>query len=255
MSGKSSFLCDCTKRTLISDDTVSLEFIWPGQVPLAGQFFLIKPQRTSVFLGRPISIAGFKAGIIRFLISKRGKGSSELMELKSGEQALLTGPLGNFWPVEVYLSKPANPLAIVAGGIGIAPLLMLAQALTHGKNAAPPFDLYTGFKSGSFGLEKLKPRELIISTEDGSEGKKGRILDFFKPGGYSAVFACGPEPMLKTLANTCINAGISCYVSVERHMACGVGACMACKVKTTEGNLNCCVDGPIFKAGELCFDE
>ena len=244
---KRYFLCECTKASILSEDTVSLEFKWPGPAPLGGQFFLIKPRRTSVFLGRPISVAGFKAGTLRFLIARRGRGSTELAEMRPGEKAELTGPLGNSWPVD-NLTK-TKPIALVSGGVGIASLLMLANKM--GKN---PVDFYAGFRRASFGLESIKARTLIVSTENGSEGKKGRILDFFKAQSYGTVFGCGPEPMLKALADICIAAGIHCFLSIERHMACGVGACLACKVKTARGNLNCCVDGPIFKAEELCFE-
>ncbi|MCL2007039.1 MAG: dihydroorotate dehydrogenase electron transfer subunit [Treponema sp.] len=245
---KESILCECTKARLLSQDTAALEFAWKGPPPLGGQFFLIKPERTSVFLARPISVAGFRKGLLRFLIAGRGRGSNELIDMKQGEKALLIGPLGNSWPIG-ELNAKKSPIALIGGGIGIAPLLITASELKI------PFDFYAGFRSRPFGLEKIKARSLIIATEDGSEGKKGRILDFFKPEDYGVVFACGPEPMLKSLAGICKAAKVPAYLSVETHMACGVGACLACKVKTTVGNLNCCTDGPIFKAEELVFDE
>ena len=185
-------------------------------------------------------------GILRFLVSRRGRGSRELFDMRPGEEAELSGPLGNFWPLDEI---PKGPIALISGGVGIAPLLALAQELKK-----RPFDLYAGFRTGFFGLEGIKPRVLLISTEDGSYGVKGRILDFFTTVGYSAVFACGPEPMLKTLADSCIAAGIPCFMGTERHMACGVGACLGCKIKTTRGNLCCCTDGPIFSAEELYFE-
>jgi NAD(P)H-flavin reductase len=101
----------------------------------------------------------------------------------------------------------------------------------------------------------LAARALILSTEDGSQGVKGRILDFFNPSGYSGVFACGPEPMLKAVRRACIAYGVQCYISLERKMACGVGACLGCTVRTTLGNRRCCVDGPIFYAGEVIFED
>jgi NAD(P)H-flavin reductase len=167
--------------------------------------------------------------------------------LKPGEEAELSGPLGNSWPVELI---PKGPVALIGGGAGIAPLLSLVPALKR-----RPFDFYAGFRTGSFCLENIKPRTLIISTEDGSQGMKGRILDFFSPIEYSGIFACGPEPMLKAAADTAIAHNIPCYVSTERHMACGVGACLGCKIKTARGNLCCCTDGPIFSAGELYFGD
>ena len=241
-----------------------MEFIWPGPAPRAGQFFLIKPRRTGVFLGRPISVAGWKetakngkasGGILRFLVARRGRGSRELMEMRPSEEAELIGPLGNSWD-DTIITK--GPVALVGGGIGIAPLAAFVPELGTMPPGPVAFDFYAGFRTGSFGLENLAknaPRSLVIATEDGSQGVKGRIPDFFTPSGYSAVFSCGPEPMLKVVGNACIAAGIPCYISVEKHMACGVGACLGCTVKTTKGNRLCCSDGPIFDAREICFDR
>ena len=319
-TAKGTFLCECTGSAFVAGNTVSLEFIWPGPAPRAGQFFLIKPRRTGVFLGRPVSVAGWKprgtkisdepvdpsasidpsgsidpgadenssrrikvdrrintkgrvdidrrlntdrrligGGILRFLVVRRGGGSRELVDLRPGEQAELTGPLGNFWAhVNTFTTNSpdvtgkisGDMIALVGGGVGIAPLVAYAAEL--GKK---PFDFYAGFRTGSFGLEHVNPKSLIIATEDGSQGIKGQILDFFSPSGYGAVFACGPEPMLKSVADACIMNEVPCFISIERHMACGVGACLGCTVKTTRGNRRCCSDGPIFNAEEVLFDE
>ena len=303
-TAKKVYNCECTDFAFVAADTVSLEFIWPGPVPRSGQFFLIKPGRTGVFLGRPVSVAGFRArksswsgktraslrpvdrrsgrierrmksdpgikydrrinadrrfetgGILRFIVTRRGRGSCDIVDIRPGEEAELIGPLGNSWPLDdippdFFRGKAvAGPVALVGGGIGVAPLLLIAQEL--GKKA---YDFYAGFRTGSFGLENIKPKALIISTEDGSQGVKGRILDFFTPKGYCKVFACGPEPMLKAVSDLCIAGGVPCYVSIEKHMACGVGACLGCKVQTTKGSLCCCSDGPIFNAEEICFEE
>ena len=254
MSGKAAFAA-CTGSVFIAPDIVSLEFSWPGPAPGAGQFFLIKPRRTGVFLGRPVSVAAWNddsGGMLRFLVALRGRGSRELAELKCGEEAELIGPLGNSW---AEVNNPGDgPVALVAGGIGIAPLLAYASELEEMPRPVP-YDFYAGFRSGSFSLENIKPRVLVIATEDGSLGKKGRIPDFFNPAGYSAVFACGPEPMLKAVAAICIAGKVPCFISMEKHMACGVGACLGCTVRTVNGNRRCCADGPIFSARELCFDE
>jgi len=270
MNAKTAFGV-CTNSFFAAPDVANLEISHPGPAPRAGQFFLIKPRRTGIFLGRPISAAGWSLGkdgvILRFLIALRGRGSRELAGLRPGEEAELIGPLGNSW-AEMYDSgavqakpdAPADngPVALVAGGIGIAPLLFFARELGERNKVSQnkvPFDFYAGFRTGSFGLEDIKPRSLIIATEDGSEGLKGRIPDFFTPSGYSGVFVCGPEPMLRAAADACIAAEVPCFISVEKHMACGVGACLGCTVKTIRGNRRCCADGPIFSAEDLCFDS
>ena len=281
---KRTFFCECTRVNFMDGQTVSLEFVWPGAAPRGGQFFLIKPRRTGVFLARPISAAGWKkktdnteaeieekTGILRFLVVRRNTGSREITDLRPGEEAELTGPLGNFWPVAVNSGGDqergtGKPIALVGGGIGIAPLLLFARELDSRNNFfirniplslqnPVQYDFYAGFRSNSYGLENMKPRSLIVSSEDGSTGVKGRIPDFFTPSGYSQVYVCGPEPMLRVVGDACIASGVPCFISVERHMACGVGACLGCTVKTTKGNRLCCADGPIFKAEEVCFDS
>ena len=226
-----------------------------------------------MFLGRPISVAGWKAagsgdsGVLRFLVARRGQGSRDLIDMRPGEQAELIGPLGNYWAQADILSsvaergsaEAAGSIALIGGGIGIAPLLFFADELADNtRNSEPvPFDVYAGFRAGFFALESLKSgaaRSFTIATEDGSDGVKGLVTDFFTPAGYRAVFACGPEPMLKAVSGSCIASGVSCFVSLEKHMACGVGACLGCTVKTIDGNRRCCADGPIFNAEEVCFD-
>jgi NAD(P)H-flavin reductase len=260
----------CTDSSYLNEEIVSLEFAWSGPFPRAGQFFMIKPEYSTVFLARPISVAGWQAaeggaGILRFLIAKRGRGTEELTRLKPGEGAELSGPLGNSWAdmtvPESFTGNFRGTAAFVSGGAGVAPLACYAQeldALRQGfdksEGSGLVYDFYAGFKSGLYGLEKIKPRSLIVATEDGSEGLQGRVPDFFSPVGYGAVFACGPEIMLKVVASACAGMGTPCFVSMEQRMACGTGACLGCTIKTWKGNRRCCADGPIFNAEELCFE-
>jgi NAD(P)H-flavin reductase len=193
------------------------------------------------------------------------------------DEAELTGPLGNAWGdflpgteaetdagrhglAAAAGDKPVQkPLALVGGGIGLAPLTAFAAELPE-----DTYDLYAGFRTRFRNVEErynllgtagLYARSVVVATEDGGEGLKGRIPDFLDAAKYSAVFACGPEPMLKAVAARCKAAGVPCFVSMERRMACGVGACLGCTVKTVQGNRRCCADGPIFPAEELSFDE
>jgi NAD(P)H-flavin reductase len=180
--------------------------------------------------------------------------------MRSGERAEISGPLGNSWAeahaeaeagAEIpQASAEAGAAALIAGGIGIAPLAFYAREM-----GSREFDFYAGFKSGPFGLEGIKPRSLVIATEDGSQGLTGRIPDFFSPIGYSVVCACGPGAMLKTVASICEAEGVPCLVSLEKSMACGVGACLGCTVQTWKGNRRCCADGPVFNAQEVKFGE
>lgn len=254
--------CSVTANRRIADGIFELAVEWRGPVPLPGQFFLIRPTRSSMFLGRPISVFSFENGAVSLLIARRGTGTAELENLRVGEAVELTGPLGNAWAIPDGCSlydpmtkktigslDPSKPLALIGGGIGIAPLAFLARTLSAG------YDLYAGFRSRSFGIAGLEPRTLVLATEDGCEGCRGRIPDYLDPRGYGAVFACGPEPMIRAVAAACGKIGTTCFVSLERRMACGVGACLGCSVATRAGNRRCCVDGPVFDAAEVIFND
>jgi len=220
---------------------------------------MIKPKQSTVFLGRPISVNKWESDTVSFLIVRRGQGTLELAAMRIGDEAELIGPLGNAWEDFLPSAKKndSKPIALVGGGIGIAPLIAL-QSETRGH----VFDFYAGFKKEFkkeekrilLGADILEANKIIIATENGKDGHKGLITKFLKPEQYAAVCACGPEPMLKVVAAQCRAAGVPCFISMERRMACGVGACLGCTVRTDSGNRRCCADGPIFKADEVIFD-
>jgi NAD(P)H-flavin reductase len=255
-------MCKIINNNFINNEIFRLDFVWqPAQVklsaPKAGQFFMIKPKRSAVFLGRPISVAKWEPDTVTFLIALRGQGTRELAAMRTGEEAELIGPLGNAWADFLPPAKEGSKIALIGGGIGLAPLnALLCETSVH------HFDLYAGFRTGFKSDEEKnallgaanQANKTVIATEDGTDGHKGRIPDFLEPGQYAAVCACGPEPMLKAVAEKCKAAGVPCFVSLEKRMACGVGACLGCTVKTVSGTRRCCADGPIFTAGEV-FDE
>jgi NAD(P)H-flavin reductase len=289
-ASKQSVFCELVNVTYINKEIFRLDFVWPGIKPKAGQFFMIKPKQSAVFLARPISVAlwqpaatdqeyirkkvrGAKtpyqryltgkfmeSNTVRFLIARRGKGTQELAAMRTSDEAELTGPLGNTWTEFLDTVKNADekPIALIGGGIGIAPLqALLCEGLEY------HFDFYAGFKKGLKHEEKnallgavyLEAEKLVIATENGKDGFRGLIPDFLEPTQYAAVCACGPEPMLKAVAAKCKAAAVPCFISMERRMACGVGACLGCTIKTVSGNRRCCADGPIFKADEVIFDD
>jgi NAD(P)H-flavin reductase len=258
---QANITCEILDKYYIGNNIISLNITWPGPPPKAGQFFMLKPVRSSVFLPRPLSVAIWEslAKAMQFLFEKRGKGTHELADKDCGDYVELTGPLGNAW--SDFLPEPSSvqdkPIALVGGGLGIAPLKALVQEALQYK-----FDFYCGFKSGFKNdmerIEMLEPaledcNKLVIATEDGSEGRKGLILDFFEPEDYAAVCTCGPAAMLKAVAAKCRAANVPCFVSMEQRMACGVGACLGCTIETASGNRRCCADGPIFRAEDVFF--
>jgi NAD(P)H-flavin reductase len=231
----------------------TLAFAWKQGVetPNAGQFFMLKPTRSSVFLARPVSVFGASGGVVSFLLAARGAGTRELAAMNVGDMARLTGPLGATFGA--FLPEEARVIALVAGGVGMAPLSFFADECAA-RHSRCVIDFYAGFKtSASIILPRARGiRALTIATEDGSgETHQGLITDYFNPAGYDAVFTCGPEAMMRAVAVLCEAAGVLCVASLERRMACGVGACLGCAVPTPAGNKRCCADGPVFAAGDV----
>lgn len=260
--------------------------------PEAGQFFMLRARPSGVFLGRPISVYGSGADSITFLVLRKGEGTEELCALRPEDRLDLVGPIGNTFRSPAVLARlaeevrsrhtamapgnlaaqrlapdgfpvsaselaqiaalPGKPrVAILGGGIGVAPVA--GFALSESAFAAGSFDFYAAFRSGPYGLEGLaeRARRLVIATEDGSAGVKGMLPAIFNPADYDLVYACGPTPMLKYVKESC--SALLAYVSLERRMACGAGACLGCTIETTDGNRRCCVDGPVFPAAEVLF--
>ena len=146
---------------------------------------------------------------------------------------------------------------MIGGGIGIPPMLQLMRDLRCPKTAV------LGYKDELFLMDEFaKAGSFYVSTEDGSAGIKGNVLDVIKANELEAdvIYACGPTPMLKALAEYAEAENIECYVSLEERMACGIGACLACVCKSREkdehtnvNNKRVCVEGPVFNAREVAF--
>jgi NAD(P)H-flavin reductase len=239
---------------------------------------MLKPCRASCFLARPISVAGWGEGYVEFLIERRGRGTAELADLRPGEKALLTGPLGTSWTdcLPDPIRNGTERIALVSGGLGIAPLrALLLEApelqadffagfrtpFTTEEEHRRTLGLVDGYRAGRLVLaaENAPPIGGVLPTKGAAgEWRQGLVTDFFEARNYGAVCACGPEAMLKTAAAKCAAAGVLCFVSMERRMACGVGACLGCVVgaKTDGGGIykRCCTDGPVFMAKEVIFD-
>lgn len=235
-----------------------------GVMPVAGQFFMLRSKISGVQLGRPISVFHVErlpynplgsaetktAGgtVLHFLIMQKGAGTKELCSLKEGDGITALGPLGNAFPHPAGGGK----VCIAGGGIGVAPVSAFAETLVP-----KSYDFFAAFKSTPYGLEHIKADALTITTDDGSAGTKGMISavlteDTLRQGGYKAVYACGPEAMLLYIKQIAEAAGVVCYISMERRMACGVGVCLGCTVQKTDGTYaRCCKDGPVFDSREV----
>lgn len=220
--------------------------------PRPGQFYMIGVSNShDPLLKRPFCFFKKADDSVQILYRVRGKGTALMKEMKTGDVFDVIGPLGNTWPLP---SKKHIPL-IVTGGIGIASVFPLAKTIK-----GRPYVFY-GAKSKDelLMLDELGPlaRELHTSTEDGSYGTKGTVTEAVtaflndRPDAGYILYACGPRGMLEAVSEIASHRGLKGYVSVEENMACGVGACLGCAVKTTKGYKRVCKEGPVFKIGDI----
>jgi len=216
-----------------------------------GQFVMASCGDDTV-LPRPFSIHQSDGGKIALLVRVTGKGTDWLSQQKPGDSLDIFGPLGN----DFSLGPDSHNILLVAGGIGVAPLRFLAQEALKQESAVK---LLLGASTAS----QLYPGhllpgevELIITTEDGTSGKKGMITGLLPD--YIAhadqVFACGPLPMYKTISRMPELKNIPVQVSLEIMMGCGRGICYGCTIKTKKGLQKVCQHGPVFDLDDILWD-
>lgn len=211
-----------------------------------GQFYMVRGwEELDPFLPRPISIADIEGRKIKLLYEVRGRGTHIISKLKKGDRLSILGPLGNGFDIEIQ-----GKIALISGGVGIAPMLYLA------KNLSGEIDIYSGFRSNAYFLDQIRPyvKNVFIATEDGSTGHKGFVTELFDPSKYDLVLTCGPTPMMEVVIKMC-KAHVPVYVSMEARMACGIGACLGCTVETIRGMERVCKEGPVFKGEEVVLHD
>ncbi len=226
-----------------------------------GQFIGVFPENKSTLLPRPISICEVSEDrkSLRIVYRIAGQGTAEFSKLTAGDHVQVMGTLGNGFPVEEGKGKK---VFLMGGGIGIPPMLQLAKTLNEQNGGKAGIQTVVGYRDDKTFLKEDLERysEVYIATEDGSVGTKGNIMDAVRENGISAdvIFACGPMPMLRAIKKFAEETNIPAYISLEEHMACGVGACLGCVVKTKEvdhhshvNNARICTDGPVFEAKEV----
>lgn len=220
-----------------------------------GQFVSLYTHDGSKLLPRPISICDIEGDTLRLVYRVAGFGTEEFSHFVAGDTVKIIGPLGNGFP---YDGKNA---LLVAGGIGIPPMVNLAKKI---REEYPNTKLTSviGYRNkDTFLTEELsKYSDVVIATDDGSLGVHGNVIDAIKEKGLCAdvIYACGPTPMLRGLKAFAEGNDIPCYISLEEKMACGIGACLACVCKTKEvddhshvNNARICKDGPVFNSKEV----
>lgn len=222
-----------------------------------GQFISMYTNDGSKLLPRPISICEIDTETSKlrvvYRVTAEKTGTEQFSKMKAGDTLPIIGPLGNGFPLEAGKGKRAF---LIGGGIGVPPILELAKQLDCEKQ------IIMGYRDAdTFLKEQFEENGTVyISTEDGSVGTKGNVMDAIRENGLEAdiIYACGPTPMLRAIKQYAEEQGIECYISLEERMACGIGACLACvcqsKEKDHHSNVNnkrICKDGPVFLSTEV----
>ena len=223
-----------------------------------GQFISMYTNDGTKLLPRPISICEIDKDNCRlrvvYRVTGENTGTEQFSKLREGDTIPVIGPLGNGFP---YEKAEGKRVFLMGGGIGVPPILELAKQMKCEKK-----QIVVGYRDAqTFLKEEFEQNgELYISTEDGSVGTKGNVMDAIRENALNAdmIFACGPTPMLRAIKAYAEENNIVCYISLEERMACGIGACLACVCKSKEKdhhsnvhNKRICKDGPVFLSTEV----
>jgi dihydroorotate dehydrogenase electron transfer subunit len=211
-----------------------------------------------MLLPRPISISEAENGNVTVIYKVVGRGTKYLSEYRENQEIRLSSPLGKGYRMEDdYAGKK---VALVAGGIGISPMIGLTKEL---KDRNAKLNIFLGFQSQTFLIDKLEKlcENIFIATNDGSRGFFGNAVEMLKRSGsiYDEYFACGPKEMLKVLSEYTCHIERNVQVSIEERMGCGYGACVGCACKIREDGAvsrkSVCKDGPVFLGKDVIWDE
>lgn len=223
-----------------------------------GQFVMVACGTTlDPLLRRPFSIHRCPGdGSLHLLIKIVGKGSQLLADLAPGTTLDLLGPLGKGFSLQ-----PELPTVLVGGGVGIAPLLFLVEYCKLDPACFVPPAVFLGGQTAQ-DVQQLAEEfkqlgcPVTVSTDDGSLGYQGLVTEPLRVvlHQFRKAYVCGPTPMMAATAALCKAAGIACEVSLEAHMACGLGACLGCTVHAADGGyLHVCKHGPVMPAEEVAW--
>lgn len=253
------FILDLTVKsvTALSDKHVLIKLTDDKPLPemLPGQFVEVRvDQSPSTFLRRPISInfVDRAANELWLLVAAIGDGTRRLAQLKTGDVLNCVLPLGNGFTMP---SDKSKKVLLVGGGVGVAPLLYFGQQIKE-MGGEPTFLLGARTATDLLELDLFKAvGRVFVTTEDASAGEKGFVTNHsvLSQERFDQISTCGPKPMMMAVARYAKAEGIDCEVSLENKMACGVGACLCCVEKTTEGNVCVCKEGPVLNINKLSW--
>ena len=222
---------------------------------LPGQFVEVRVDDVpSTFLRRPISIhfVDREKNELWLLVAAVGDGTWRLARLQPGDTLNCVLPLGNGFTMP---QSADERLLLVGGGVGVAPLLYMGAEMQQ-QGCEPTFLLGARSQKDLLMLDEFrKYGRVLVTTEDGSEGERGFVTNhsILAKEQFTRIATCGPKPMMVAVARMADKLGIACEASLENMMACGVGACLCCVEKTTEGNLCVCKEGPVFDTKRLLW--
>lgn len=206
-----------------------------------GQFYMLRKWDNDPILSRPFSVFDRDENHVTFLYKVVGKGTNILSTLKPGDDITCYGPYGNTFP------QVKGRIALVAGGVGIAPLYIAAKTL---RNEDTKVDIYYSLRGKEILRKELSEVSdyLLLRTNE-------RVVKDVDASKYDYIFTCGPESLMIDLYRKAKEAGTVLYASLERRMACGIGVCYSCTCRTSHGNKLTCKDGPIFLGREIFGNE
>ena len=222
--------CEATvlRHEVIAEDIRLLTVLWPDRehIPHAGQFFTLRAWGAdeAPFLSRPISVHKWDAETqtVEFLYAVVGEGTRKLTALMPGDSFQRTAPM-------YQLTRE-----LAAGGV-------------------KP-DVFFGFRDKPYCMEEYRSiaNSVKVSTDTGAVGFHGFVTQLYDPADYDVVLVCGPTVMMRNAARLCAEKGTPCFVSLEKKMACGIGACLGCTCETRSGEgKSVCKNGPVFDAAEV----
>ena len=211
-----------------------------------GQFVNLKLE--GLYLRRPISVCHYEEGQLTIIYKTVGKGTKQMAAMTAGQQLDVLCGLGNGFDTSKAKGKKA---AVIGGGVGVPPMYDTARRLiAEGVEVTAILGFAT--KDAAFYIDKFEAlgAKVMVTTDDGTMGIHGFVTDALKQTDCDYFFACGPQPMLRSLHRT----GISGQLSFEERMGCGFGACMGCTCHTLVGTKRICQDGPVFPTEEVSFE-
>ena len=247
-------VCEVVDNKLLNETSFAIN-IYCGELAKKaqpGQFLHIQCGE-GLILRRPIGISGVNGDVLEFVFEVKGKGTGWLSRQEMGTFLNIMGPLGNGYHI------PDRNIIVVGGGLGSPPMLFAAETAKKGVTAV------LGFRDAS---RVMLVKEftsvcdrVILTTDDGSMGTKGQVTgpleELLEEGGYDTVITCGQFAMMHSVAKLCEKYGVSCQVSLEERMGCGVGACLVCTCAVYrdggEYMSRVCKDGPVFNAKDVVW--